>query len=444
MSRTQSPIPLDALVLLAVFFPMTFLRGVYVASHEFVLPWQTLLIFRTLAYILAVIYLLIGFLGRRDTTSARLVVLSLLIASIVIAPTLTSVGLRVISRDPSRYVHDNPLQVEEAAKFLLRGINPYAVDYTDTPMGKWPYTGPAYSSDPNAQRPANWDVNPALFHLVSLPFGVLAYVPFQAVFGALFHWSDARLLYLLAYVLALWLVNQLVEDPVRRLSLLIIVGLNPLLVSFLVEGRNDILVFSLLLAAAYAWQRGRLDLSGVLLGLAVTTKHIAILFLPFYFLLGWSDDLPWRSRLMALGRHIAPTLLTAAILVLPFLAWDPAAFYDDVFGYLSGALPTSYPMSGIGLAGNAVFWGWVPNSTVPFPSVLLQVIFGGPLLLVLLWRQWQSNTIRVALAAYGLFLLVYMWFARFYFDNYVGYIVLVLSVAAFWPAEGERLRPEAE
>lgn len=443
MSRRLSLLPLDALLLLAILFPATFLRGAYYSAHDFVLPGEAIVIFRSLAYVLGVTYLLVAYVGKPENTAGRSIILSLLIATLVIAPTLTSMGLRALSGDPVGFVHDNPIQVEEAAKFVLRGVNPYAANYFETPMARWPYTGPMYSNDPFDRLPDNWDVNPALYHVVSLPFGILATVPLQALFGATIGWFDARILYLLAYLFTLWLVNGLIDDPIKRLSALIVVGLNPLLISFLIEGRNDILVFSLVLGSAVAWHRGRLDLSGVLLGLAITTKHIAILFLPFYALLGWSMALPWLRRLVALGRHLAPTGIAALLVIIPFLAWDPAAFYEDVFGYLAGTIATSYPMAGIGLTGVAVFFGWVPNATVAFPTVALQAIFGGPVLVALLWRQWRTNTIQSALAAYGLFLLVYMWFARFYFDNYVGYIILVLSLAAFWPTQETSSQVEA-
>lgn len=41
----------------------------------------------------------------------------------------------------------------------------------------------------------------------------------------------------------------------------------------------------------------------------------------------------------------------------------------------------------------------------------------------------------VALTGYALFLMAFMWLARFYFDNYLGYSLLFLSLAAFWPRD---------
>ncbi|MFN8474534.1 MAG: glycosyltransferase family 87 protein [Anaerolineae bacterium] len=428
---------LDSLLLLLSVFPMLYLRESYVDSQRFVLPPAAIGAFADIAYWLLFAYLLVDFVGRRrDTTRIRLGLLGLLIVTIAIAPTLTSMVLRYRAGDPAQYAHDNPVQVEAAADYLLHGVNPYGADYFATPLARWSgYTGATYSNNPNDVPPPDWKVNPALYHVVSLPFGLLAAVPFDVVSRAIFGWFDARVLYLAAYGLSLFLIDRVVTDPTRRLAALIAVGLNPLLVSFLVEGRNDILVFSLVLASAVAWQKRRLDLSGVLLGLAIMTKHIAILFLPFYALLGWQATLPLRKRVLQLGRHLLPVFWIALLLAVPFLIWNWRSFYDDTFGYLAGSAGHAYPLSGMGFGGLVVTWGWVPNAGVPFPSLLYQLAFGVPILVLLLWVQWRQNTIRLALAAYAIFLLVYMWFARFFFDNYLGYIIMLLAVAYFWPSD---------
>ena len=428
---------LDSLLLLVSVFPMLYLRESYVDSQYVALPSPATWAFADIAYWLLFAYLLMDFLGRRrDTTRLRLGLLALLIATIALAPILASMVLRHRSGNPVAYVHDNPIQIEAAVKYMLRGVDPYGADYFSTPLAAWPhYTGATYSNNPNDVPPPDWTINPAMYHVVSLPFGLLAAVPFQLLSNAVLGWFDARLLYLAAYLLSLVLVGSVVKEPTHRLAALIAVGLNPLLISFLVEGRNDILVSSLILASAVAWHKRRLDLSGILLGLAVMTKHIDILFLPFYALLGWQASLPLRTRVVALSRHLLPVIGVALLLAVPFLIWNWRAFYDDTFGYLAGSAGHAYPLSGMGFGGLVVTWGWVPNAGVPFPSLLWQMGFGGPLLLLLLWVQWRQNTIRIALAAYGLFLLVYMWFARFFFDNYLGYIVMILAVAYFWPSE---------
>src|SRR5690349_10744887 len=124
MTKSQPPLALDALLLMAILFPMTFLRWSFVSAHDFVLPLHYIGFFRSLAYILGALYLLVAYFGKQASVGLRLVIFAMLAATIVIAPTMTSIGLRWMDGDPVRYVHDNPLQVEAAAKFLLRGIDP--------------------------------------------------------------------------------------------------------------------------------------------------------------------------------------------------------------------------------------------------------------------------------------------------------------------------------
>lgn len=431
-----SPLGIDSLLLMAVLFPMTARWDWYYAAHYRVLPIEAIGVFAALAYLLGVVYITLDYFGRaRDTTTARSVVLGLLVVNLVVAPMLTSMVVRHVTGQTERWVHDNPLQMEEAAKFLLRGENPYATDYTNTPMAQWPYyTGPVWSNRWQEPPPTEGRVNPALFHVVSLPFGVLVTVPFQAVLDGVLGWFDGRLVYLLAYLFTLWLLSRLVRDRTLRLAALILVGLNPLLVPYVVEGRNDILVFSLLLAAL-VWHRERPVVSAVWLGLALATKHVAALFLPFYLLLLWREYADSPHRLAAVARRLLPAAVTALALTLPFLVWDAGAFLEDTVGYIGGMLPTSYPLSGMGIGGIAVVLGWVPNAAAPFPASLLQALVAGPFLLALLRHQWRFNTLRQALGGYAVFLLVFMWLARFYFENYLGYILLTLATAAFWPAD---------
>ncbi len=425
-SPTRPLFGTDTLLLLAMLFPVLFVGGG--VMRQFTLT-------SAVAYGLTLVYLLVDVLGGdHDTYRLRRALVWSTIGVVVVAPALLFILLRHAA-GPQYWVHDNPLQIEEAARMLVHGIDPYGQDYSKTPMALWSGYGDfRWSANPHAVPPPDWKVNPALFHVVSLPFGLLVAVPFYVLSTQTLGWFDARVVYVLAYLLVLWLIVGTVRNREQRLQALILVGLNPLLVPFLIEGRNDILVFALLLSAAAAWQRDRRMLAGLLVGLAITTKHTAIFFLPFYMLLGWRTELPWRARIRTLAYHLLAPGLTALALVLPFLLWNARSFVDDTYRYLAGTLATSYPLEGIGLSDMAVELGWVPNAAAPFPNALIQALTAGPLLAVLLWRQWRTNTMRQALFGHGAFLLVYMWSSRLFNDNYLGYIVLVLLVARYWPA----------
>ena len=107
----------------------------------------------------------------------------------------------------------------------------------------------------------------------------------------------------------------------------------------------------------------RATLAAVLLGLALASKHVAVLFLPFWILLVWGSTaglvtaagtrapgataLERRTRVIATTRLLAPTALTAAAVILPFLLWDPAAFWEDTVRYIAGMTASEYSVAGI-------------------------------------------------------------------------------------------------
>ena len=111
---------------------------------------------------------------RRD----RWLHLGLIVAVFVVVPTIASIVLRETGK-PYTYIHDGALMIEEAARKLLAGHNPYATDYVDTPLYYWPMVN-----------------NPALYHLTYFPFLFLITIPFTWAFDHLGIFWDQRYLYL--------------------------------------------------------------------------------------------------------------------------------------------------------------------------------------------------------------------------------------------------------
>src|SRR5438132_10377938 len=174
--------------------------------------------------------------GSSFTTRDRAIHLATIVVAFVILPAVASVVLRETGR-PYTYIHDGALMVEEAARKLLHGMNPYVADYLDTPMFYWPMVN-----------------NPALYHLTYFPFMFLVTLPFVWLFDHAGIAWDQRYLYLPAYVATLALVPLLVDRP-RRLALVALVALNPQLFPFVVEGRNDFFVLLPLFAGVLLLQR---------------------------------------------------------------------------------------------------------------------------------------------------------------------------------------------
>src|SRR5437870_8839305 len=115
----------------------------------------------------------------------------------------------------------------DSSRKLLAVHNPYAIDYLDTPLYYWPIVN-----------------NPALYHLTYFPFLFLVTVPFVWGFDRLHIFWDQRYLYLPAYLLTIAVVPFLVRGARAKLALVALIGLNPQLFPFVIEGRNDYFVLA--------------------------------------------------------------------------------------------------------------------------------------------------------------------------------------------------------
>jgi uncharacterized membrane protein len=191
-------------------------------------------------------------------------------------------------------------------------------------------------------------------------------MPFQALSQRTFGFYDHRLLYLVFFGALLALVVPLVGEGRRRDIALLLVGMNPFLALFMIQGRNDIMVLTFMVGALYALREDRPVWAGILLGLAGATKQTAWLLVPFCLLLALGrnssdeSDSGWK-------RGAALTAVIPALVMLPFLLVSPRAFIDDVLRFQSGLLPGGYPVGGLGLGGLLLATGVIRDSTAPSP-----------------------------------------------------------------------------
>jgi uncharacterized membrane protein len=364
----------------------------------------------------------------RDSTGrlaflARLSLVTIIICVAALGPVTQNILLRLTAAPESdAYViayskmHDGAIQTEQAISFLLQGKNPYAEDYDKTLVARYFLPG--------------LPLNPAIYHYAYLPFTFLFSLPFYEGFTSIVGWYDQRVVYALAFLLVLLILPQLAKSADRKLSLLAVVGLNYLLVDSLAIGMNDILVLASLLVTTYLFQKGHRLASTIPLGLACATKQMAWFFLPFYFLLQFNGS-PSLREMGSLIKKTYPFFLTFALLVLPFFLWNPAAFIDDTFSYLSGISPTSYPIRGFGLGALLLACGVIKSNTAYFPFWILQLIFGLPLLIYLLKKQRRENNLQRCWLNYGIFLTIMAFLSRFFQTNYLGYAIAVFSIAFF-------------
>lgn len=365
---------------------------------------------------------------------------ALLVAAMILtAVYLPTVKLMLLDAQGPRgsYSHDGGvLQTEATIDFLLQGKNPYVEDYTQTPMATWGHP----------------DFRTALYHYPYLPWTFVFSAPFYLL-GKALGFYDQRLVYLLLMSVALVVTHRLADTPRTKLALTAAIGLNPLLALDLIFGQNDLFVLCWILFSLVAWQQwarqqyqasGALLLSLICFGLACASKPTAWFFAPFYGLLlladqpafltgGWANWFTivrlilWRSRW---------ALLVFGALVLPYVFWNPFAFYDDVWRWSNGQGETGYQIWGWGASNFVLAWGWVNSRFAQWPFWQLELLCALPVLLWFLHRQRHHNALFTACWHYGVFLFVFFYSSRFLNENYLSYILPFLCLGVL-TREGE-------
>ncbi|HEY8806778.1 MAG TPA: glycosyltransferase 87 family protein [Candidatus Limnocylindria bacterium] len=360
--------------------------------------------------------------GASFTPRARWVHLGLILVVFVIAPTIASIVLRETGK-PYTYIHDGALMIEEAARKLLAGHNPYATDYLDTPLYYWPMVN-----------------NPALYHLTYFPFLFLVTVPFVWAFDHLGIFWDQRYLYLPAFVATLAILPLLVKRTDHRLALVALVGLNPQLFPFVVEGRNDFFVLLFLFAGIVLLQRERRSWASLAIAAAAAAKLHALFLLPFLaiYLIASRKPKTVGQALRAL-RPTLPAVVFLAVTFAPFLVNDWNAFYDDVVRYNAGGAAWTYPISGMGFSALLLQLGVIEYRQADFPFAAIEIAIAAPIALYTLVRLWRTPTIARMLMGYAFTLLAFLFFGRYFQGNYLGYI---LAVATAIPLLLRESRPQ--
>jgi hypothetical protein len=339
---------------------------------------------------------------------------------VIMAATLLPTGLNILQRranGPETYAHDGLIQTEIAIEYLLTGQNPYTEDYTNTPMAAFPGREPPLTEAP-------------LYHNAYLPFLFFSGMPLYWLSQLALGWYDQRFLYLLALFGLMLLLPLLVEKPRHRLALLLAVGLNFLFTFYLADGRNDIMILFWLAVTAVCLSKNRISLSALALGLAMTTKHQAWFFLPFYLL--YLLPKPVRpADIKRLIKQIWPLVAVLILIIGPFLIWDLPAFIDDTVTYISGSGPDSFPIKGWGFSSLLLTLGLIPHPEAAFPFALFELLFGLPVLYLMLRRQWQDNTLMMAWLGYAFFGFTFQFFSRFFSDNYFVFLLQIVVIALF-------------
>jgi hypothetical protein len=390
------------------------------------LPVKQLTFYWVFSFILMFVYLLLDFKPlSKYQFIGKLIIIINLICFLAFAPVFSEMFYRTGTEQSFYSVHDGILQVEEGIKFLLEGKNPYRENYHILEKQNDGLIGTSLG---------DVLINPAIYHFVALPWHLIFSVPFYWVSHSLFNWYDQRIVFLLLYFLSLIIIYHIPKRQENKLLFLIIFVFNPLFLTNFIGGTNDILVFTWVLLSLYLLKIKKIKLSALILGLAVLSKHSAWPLIPFYFLYLWfgnNNQLRWQ-KIKDIFYQTYPFFIVSIVFFGFFLIWDTRAFIEDIYLYLAGNLPTSYPINGFGFSALIFVSGFVTTQTAYFPFWILQLIFILPLVYFLFKLQRRTNTLSQVIFNYSLTLFVFWFFSRFFHFNYIGYLTLLIISAYFF------------
>lgn len=327
-------------------------------------------------------------------------------------------------------VHDGAVQTEEAAKFLLRGQNPYAVDYQPTPFGAFQNNlGPQYA-------------NVAWTHYAYPPANVVLTVPFMLLQSVTVSWIDSRTMYTLALLaLAALLVWSQPTWPRRTRMVLLTLG-NPLIWMYAIVGFNDILAALGIVGAAVLADKRRWRWAGIAFGLAIGAKQSSWMMAPLWLLFIWWKYKQGQASASEAKQAGWATIITGATFLLPFFLWSPTHFYDDLIHYVSGAIPMSYPVSGMTLQQYFFIWHLIPNALAPTPTLWLEALVGIPVLVLVGRWLHQRTTATTWLVGCITLSLSMLLVNRFFYENYLSGL-LAMGIAAYALTQPHATRPRS-
>lgn len=357
---------------------------------------------------------------------ARFFLLLIIITAAVIIPSGQRIYTRLITdtekvENRAAYgdIHDGALQMEYALDYLHAGQNPYVERYEDTLLQYYNFPGLA-----------DMPTNPVYDYFVYLPGFLVVSYPVYTLFQYYHIPYDQRWVYLLAYIATVLLLPALVNSPTLKLSLLAAVALNPLLTRPVIIGMNDILVLLVIIVAVLMLRKNHFILSILAFAIACTLKQSAWFMAPFYLLLLYYS-LPAFNRNKEMLKLLGAGALVGALLIIPFAFWSLPDFITDVFVYPSGGVAVNYPIRGSTIGLLLVGIGYITSPTSAFPFFVFQLLLGIPLLIGLLKYQKRQNSVGVMLICAGMFIFGIGLVSRFFQDNYVGFLTVIITVGIF-------------
>ncbi len=353
----------------------------------------------------AAIPLLLGRRWPRATGPLLVLAVGLLL---MLPSTLLQLGLRQ-STEPWFFTNDSTYQIELAGDLIRDGDDPYGHDYRGSGLERF------YTRDGSvSQRVLEREV--ALDHYAYFPGTAITSVPW----GLLPHPFDDYRLFVLLCTLATLGAALAFRAPLGwRLALGALLVCNPIAVRSAWFGQNDAPSLLLLVLAFALVTRRRFGWAAASLAGAILLKQFALVALPFLALMLVHSGATRKE----LKRAAYAFLGVIAVGVLPFLAWDPVAFYEDTIKYGAG----TYKIVGYGLSAMLVRAGILEDRDGSYPFAIIALLTWLPLTLWLLLVQRRSAALWTGAVGFALSILWLMFIGRT-FNNY--YLIWPLTGAA--------------
>ncbi len=256
-----------------------------------------------------------------DSPRSPLMQLSALVA--VVGSTLANQGIGIHTR--RFYSTDSAAFNQVGAKLLLHGIDPYAVTL-----------GSAAKLLKDPEQYWTYLVRGGHVDHVSYPAGsILIQVPALAL-G--FHHEVVDWLDLFAWIVTCALIFALLPASIRWLSALLLLA--PAFSGVFASGGTDAAFLPFLVLAVWRWDRFGLGRSAgvarwmgpVALGLACSIKQAPWFCIPFLAIgLAVEANVSGRRPVRVVGRYLAVVGGIFAVVNLPFVIWQPAAWARGTF-----------------------------------------------------------------------------------------------------------------
>ncbi len=257
------------------------------------------------------------------------------------------------------------------------------------------------------------------------PLMALSAVPVRVLTDAVHRPFDYRMVLIVFSMIAIAAIAWLPIPLPARFAVVAAVLLNPALSLGTWTGHDDICYLAMFLVGLTLLARKHLLLACVAFGTAAALKPFGLLALPLVLGIIWMRRAqPRRTRLQTTVIAAAAFALPMLVTVGPFLLRDAPAFYRDAFVY-----PTSLlPIGGYGFGALLVAVHLLPSDGA-FPFAPFELATLAPAYWFALWGLARRGTLAQFVTGYCLALFAFLFFARYFADNYLAALIALVLCA---------------